>query len=142
MKHLSTPLQFFIGLAKVQSVVSRRFDSGLQGLSFSDFQILVHLSQAREGKLRRVDLAEKVGLTASGITRLLAPMEKVGLIKREKHVNDARVSYVLLAPGGRRKLEEALENADLLSEELLRHVDGKFVKEASTMLGDLGGRSL
>jgi DNA-binding MarR family transcriptional regulator len=109
---ISSSLQFFLNLSKVQSVMNRRFDASLRGLGFSDFVILFHLSQARDEKMRRIDLAEKVGLTASGITRLLAPMEKIGLIKRETDGRDARVSYVVLAKSGKRILEESLDDAE------------------------------
>ena len=61
----SVALQFFVNLSKIQSVVARRFDGRLNGIGFTDFMILLHLSQASEEKLRRIDLAEKVGLTAS-----------------------------------------------------------------------------
>jgi len=117
MTTLSPTLQFFLNLSKVQSMMNRKFDTGLRGLGFSDFLILFHLSQAKDEKLRRIDLAEKVGLTASGITRLLAPMEKIGLITREANERDARVSYVVLAKSGKRMLEESLEDAEIIAED-------------------------
>jgi DNA-binding MarR family transcriptional regulator len=94
-------LEFFLTLAKTQAVLGRRFDGKLSGLGLSEFMILYHLSVAKNEKLRRVDLAEKIGLTASGVTRILLPMEKIGLIKREINKQDARVSYTILAPGPR-----------------------------------------
>jgi len=139
MTEISPSLKFFLNLAKVQTVLARRFDLGLGGLGFSDFVILFHLSQVRDERLRRVDLAEKVGLTASGVTRLLAPMEKVGLIKRETTEHDARVSYVRLAPGGKGKLAEALEDAELLAEELISKEKAKNIVDLSQILVDLGG---
>ncbi len=120
MTEIKPSLQFFLELARIQAIMARRFDSRLGGgLGLSDFVILYHLSQAEDEKMRRVDLAEKIGLTASGITRLLAPMEKIGLIQREKDARDARVSYVMLAPGGKRLLSERLEKAELLADEVI-----------------------
>lgn len=118
--------------------MTRRFDRGLGGVGFSEFAILYHLSQARDGKLSRIDLAEKVGLTASGITRLLLPMEKVGLVKREASEQDARVSFVALASGGRRRLAEALERAELLSEEIIPSAKFSDLKKLSAILTELG----
>ena len=115
----TTSLQFFLNLAKIQAIMARRFDAGLGGLSLNEFIILLQLNQAEDNKLRRVDLADKIGLTSSGVTRLLIPMEKIGLLKREMNDHDARVRYVKLAPGGKRKLEEALERAELLSQEIV-----------------------
>jgi len=121
MEEISPSLDFFIQLAKAKTVLVRRFDNRLSfhGLGFNDFIILYHLSQAPQGKMRRIDLAEKVGLTASGVTRLLLPMEKIGLIKKEATEHDARISYVSLAPGGERLLNESMQEAEALAQELM-----------------------
>lgn len=140
MTTISPSVQFFLHLAKAQSVLGRRFDSGLNGLSQSDFMILYHLSRAKDGKMRRIDLAEKVGLTASGVTRLLAPMEKVGLVRRERNADDARVSEVSLASGGKTRLENTLEYAELLAEDLTPPGKAKKLEEFSEILMMLGGR--
>lgn len=137
MTKLNPALNFFLTFAKVKAVVTRRFDSSLGGLCFSELLILVNLSQAQGEKLRRIDLAEKVGLTASGVTRQLIPMEKVGLVKRESNVQDARVSYVTLAPGGKRVLVEALERAEILADELLPKAELKKVQELMGVLTQL-----
>jgi DNA-binding MarR family transcriptional regulator len=119
MTTLTTALKTVLNLNKVNTILSRRFDNSLGGVSFNEFIILYHISQSPDGKMRRIDLAEKIGLTASGVTRLLLPMEKTGLIKRGEAEHDARVSYVLIATGGQRRLTEALERAEELTEELL-----------------------
>jgi DNA-binding MarR family transcriptional regulator len=138
MKEMSASLQLFIRLAKVNAIMTRRFDGRLgNGLGFNDFVILVSLSQSPSGKLRRVDLAEHLGLTASGVTRMLTPMEKIGLVRRETNEHDARVSYVSLAPGGKRVLAETMERAELVSEEVV--VPMKAQKLNELMTGSLNG---
>ncbi|MDD2486902.1 MAG: MarR family transcriptional regulator [Candidatus Gracilibacteria bacterium] len=132
-------LEFFLNLAKVQAVMFRRFDSSLGGLGFNEFIILYHLSQIKDNKLRRIDLADKIGLTASGVTRMLLPMEKIGLVSRETNENDARVSYVILAPGGRLKLEETLERAQHLSGELIPTDKRDRLLDLSILINDIGG---
>ncbi len=120
MKTISAQLKFLLGLARVQALTARRFDSKLGGgLSFSDFQVLYYLSRAPEEKMRRIDLAEQMALTASGITRMLLPMEKIGLVSREASSHDARVSYVKLSPGGKRLLSERMSDAELVAAELI-----------------------
>jgi DNA-binding MarR family transcriptional regulator len=57
--------------------------------------------------IRRSDLAELVGLTPSGITRLINPMEKIGLVKKEENLRDARVSLVTLSTAGKQVYEDA-----------------------------------
>lgn len=136
---ITEQVKFFVNLAKIQSELNRKFDSGLGGLSLSEFMILLHLSNAEGEKLRRVDLAEKVGLTQSGITRLLLPMEKIGLVKKETDKTDARASFVKIANGGKTKLIDGLERAELLAEELLDGTSAKKLEDLSGILSSLGG---
>lgn len=119
MQDIHPTVRFVIDLARIQAILNRRFDSGLGGLGLSEFIILLHLNEAGAAGMRRIDLAERIGLTASGVTRLLSPMEKIGLVKREANRDDARSSLVMIAPGGKRKLEEGMECAELLAEEIV-----------------------
>lgn len=133
---------FVVILARAAALVARRFDRTLGGLSLHDFIILYHLSEAPDERLRRVDLAQKIGVTASGVTRMLMPMEKIGLVKTEEHTTDARVRYVKLAPGGRRVLGEVVEDAERISGELVvgkeaSVTDGmQLLKEVALRAGD------
>lgn len=129
MKKISDSLSVFLNLTKIQAIMARRFDGHLGGLGLNEFIILYHLNQAENEKMRRVDLAEKIGLTASGVTRLLLPMEKVGYVTKEVNEHDARVSYVLLAPGGKRKLIDAIERAELFCEEIMPSIQAKKYEE-------------
>jgi len=116
MKQPSDALEFFLKLSKIQTVMTRKFDGYVGNLT--EFRILLTLSQASGKKMRRIDLADSIGLTASGVTRLLLPMEKIGLVSREIHPTDARASFVLLAPGGARELTEKLERAELFADDI------------------------
>jgi DNA-binding MarR family transcriptional regulator len=138
MAAISPSVKLIINLSKINAVMSRRFDNGLGGLGFNEFIVLFHLSQADSERMRRIDLAEKLGLTASGITRILLPMEKIGLIKKEAHERDARVSWVLLASGGKRRLAEALERAEYLADELIPADQSKKVKDWANIFEALG----
>lgn len=130
-------IELFLQLARTQAVLNRRFDNALGGLGFNEFIILWHLDQAPDKKMSRIDLSDKLGFTASGITRLLLPMEKIGLVKKETHASDARISLVLLAPGGKRKLSEALDRAELLIETVLGSVKPSKTAALSEFLSDL-----
>ncbi|MER7581533.1 MarR family winged helix-turn-helix transcriptional regulator [Kitasatospora sp. NPDC097691] len=108
------PLDTALRLVRAQTAVVKRFDAslgGLHGVSLSDFTMLLHLAQAPGGRMRRVDLAEALGLTASGVTRGLAPLERIGLVTREAAARDARVAYAALTPTGRERLAEMLHTA-------------------------------
>ena len=131
-------LNFFLSLAKFQTELTRRLDAGLNGISFNELIILYHLSQSENEKMRRIDLADKIGLTASGVTRLLLPMEKIGLIAKEANEHDARVSYVVLASGGRTKLSEGLERLEIFSEDLIPADKENKIEEMTKLISEIG----
>lgn len=137
MKKINTSINFCISIAKFQTELSRRLDARLNGIGFNELIILYHLSLADGAKMRRIDLAEKLGLTASGITRLLLPMEKIGLIKKEANKHDARVSYVVLAPGGKTKLSEGMERMEIYCEEIIPENKIKKLEEFSGLLVEI-----
>ena len=60
--------------------------------------------------MRRVDLAEQVLLTASGITRLLDGLERSGYVARGSCPSDRRVVYAVLTDAGLAKFREASES--------------------------------
>jgi len=133
-------LDFCLRLARTHAAVVRRLDTTLGshfGLSFSDFMLLNHLANAPGGRLRRVDLAEKQGLTASGVTRSLLPLEKIGVIARRADERDARVSYALLTPAGHDMLDNALPVARETCKELVRNTKQEELAALSTVLGNL-----
>lgn len=142
MHDINPQIKFFLNLGKAQAALSQRFDRGLGGLGFSEFLILISLDQAEDGKMRRVDLAKKIGLTASGVTRLLLPMEKVGLVKSGPVEDDARVRFVVLAPGGKRKLDEAMERLEILAAELIPSSRNRELSALSELLMEIGGKAL
>ena len=69
--------------------------------------MLLLLSHADGRRLRRVDLAERTVLTASGITRLLDGLERAGYVEKARCDSDARVTYAQLTEVGLEKLEVA-----------------------------------
>ncbi|REL24018.1 MarR family transcriptional regulator [Rhodohalobacter sp. SW132] len=124
-----------------QALIARRFDARLSfhSLSLNDFMILFHLSQAPDEKLRRIDLAEKVGLSASAITKKISPLEKIGMVEKEANARDARVSLVKLAKGGKRILEEAMSSAEMAAEELYPKEKEQKLEASNQVLIELGG---
>lgn len=77
------------------------------GLTINDYEALLLLSTADEGRLRRVDLARQLVLTPSGVTRLLEGLEEAGLVERETCDSDLRVTYAQLTDAGRERLDAA-----------------------------------
>jgi DNA-binding MarR family transcriptional regulator len=89
-------------MATFHAHLLKKIDAELSvhGISFTEFLVLHYLNEAPKLTMRRIDLAEKIGLSASGVTRLLNPMEKIGLVQRKSNPRDARVSLVELSDAG------------------------------------------
>jgi DNA-binding MarR family transcriptional regulator len=103
----------WVGLLRAHATTTRRFNAELvaqHGLTLNDYEVLLHLSRADGRRLRRVDLAERVLLTPSGITRLLEGLERGGFVERAACDSDARVTYAQLTDVGEQKLREAAES--------------------------------
>jgi DNA-binding MarR family transcriptional regulator len=139
---VSASLEFTLRLARAQATLVRRLDQvlgGYHGISFSDFMLLHYLSRAPGGRLRRVDLAERQCLTASGVTRTLLPLEKIGLVERQQDPRDARVAYAAITPTGLELLNNAVVVADQISKDLLRSCPPDQFDGLSTALGLIAG---
>ena len=142
MKPGEKKLQFFLKLARVQAQVTRHLDRQSGMFGWTGFQVLYYLNSAAEQRMRRIDLAEKLALTASGVTRLLLPMEKLGLVEREACEGDARVSYVKLTAAGKRQLTECTEDVEYAAAELLSpDRDGRDLMDFFSVftIGQIGG---
>ena len=92
---------------------------GIHGLSLSDFAALHHLFAAPGYRLRRVDLARRLALTPSGVTRLLNPLERRGIVAREEAGHDARATYAVLTSSGRTLIKNATATMGAFAESLL-----------------------
>jgi DNA-binding MarR family transcriptional regulator len=138
----SSASELCLTIARVHALLQRRFDAALgshHGISFSDFQLLNHLRAAPGARLRRVDLADKLGVTASGVTRSLLPLEKIGLVAREADPRDARVAYAVITATGQELLANAGVTLNLASREVLRSVPPDQVAAMAASLGALAG---
>jgi DNA-binding MarR family transcriptional regulator len=103
-------LESWIAFVRSHAAITRELSAQLQrehGLTLNDYEVLLHLSHAEGGMMRRVDLAQTVLLTASGITRLLEGLERSGFVCKETCDSDARVSYAKLTDEGAQKLSDA-----------------------------------
>jgi DNA-binding MarR family transcriptional regulator len=97
----------WVRMLRGHATLTRRMDATLRelhGLSLNEFEILLQLWHAEDGRLRRVDLAQRLVVTQGGITRLLAGLERQELVERQSCDTDARVVYACLTGSGKRKL--------------------------------------
>jgi DNA-binding MarR family transcriptional regulator len=119
---MTTSLQTVLDLALARTLVLRHVDTPLghhHGVSLSDLALLLELRNAPDEKLRRVDLATRLGVTPSGIARQVAPLERIGLVGRESNPRDARLALVTLTDAGRRIADEASVTANEAAESAL-----------------------
>ena len=103
-------LDAWIRFLRAHAALTRELSADLvaeHGLTLNDYEVLLHLARAPGKRMRRVDLAESILLTASGITRLLEGLERSGLVARELCDTDPRVVYARLTEAGAEKLREA-----------------------------------
>jgi DNA-binding MarR family transcriptional regulator len=122
----------FGSLLGAYATLSRELSTSLvatHGLTINDYGCLLLLSRAGEQGMRRIDLANQLQLSPSGITRLLDRLEDQGFVGKGECKEDARVSYAILTEAGLEKLKEAapdhIEDIDrrltaVLSEDELR----------------------
>jgi DNA-binding MarR family transcriptional regulator len=125
---------------RAHAAITRELSSRLEArheLTLSDFDVLVQLYYAEGRRMRRIDIARSVLLTASGITRLLDGLEACGLVAKERCESDARVTYAVLTEAGVKKIEEARESHNADIEELF---GSRFAPEEREQLTELLGR--
>jgi DNA-binding MarR family transcriptional regulator len=77
------------------------------GVTFAEYDVLLRLGRAPERALRMSDLAERVLLSPSGVTRLVDRLSARGLVERKADPDDARVALATLTTEGTRSLRRA-----------------------------------
>jgi DNA-binding MarR family transcriptional regulator len=151
-KRMSTPvlprerqLEAWVRFLRAHAALTRALSADLvagHGLTINDYEALLHLQREPEKMLRRVDLAERVLLTASGITRLLEGLENAGLVERAACATDRRVVYAKLTEAGEQKLREASgTHLAGLHELFTSRFDEDELAALSSLLGRLPGAS-
>ena len=103
-------LSVWVRLLRAHASLKRTFNAQLQadhGLTVNDYEALLLLSHEPETHLKRVELAERLQLTPSGVTRLLDGLQDAGYVEKAACDADARVTYAVLTAAGRSALEAA-----------------------------------
>jgi DNA-binding MarR family transcriptional regulator len=90
--------------------VVERLDRDLRqahGITFGEYDVLLRLGRTPERALRMSDLAERVLLSPSGVTRLVDRLAARDLLERRTDPTDARVALASLTTEGSRLLRRA-----------------------------------
>ena len=80
---------------------------GGTGVPLAWYDVLLQLAEAPQRRLRMAELADRVLLSRSGLTRLIDRLQAEGLVRREPSPDDARGTYTVLTPEGLQRLRRA-----------------------------------
>ena len=97
-------------MTSVYGRVIKRLDDDLQEahrISLREYQVLVQLSEADGAALRMADLADRLSVSPSGLTRRLDGLVREGLVRRQACQSDRRGTWAVLSPAGRAALKDA-----------------------------------
>ena len=95
---------------RAHAKVTRVLDAELAAecdLPLGSYEVLLHLNEAPERRLRMTDLADRVLLSRSGLTRLVDRLERDGLIQRQSCPSDLRGTNAVLTDAGYERLRAA-----------------------------------
>jgi DNA-binding MarR family transcriptional regulator len=98
------------GLLRMTSRLNARMNRQLQdeyGISLADYEVLVALSEAPEGRLRVFETVDALAWEQSRVSHQLARMQRRGLITRQDCATDARGAFAVLTEAGRAAIERA-----------------------------------
>jgi DNA-binding MarR family transcriptional regulator len=105
-----TELRAWQALLHAHHDITKKLDADLRrehGLSFDSYDVLLRLARASGGALRMTDLADRVMVPRSTLTRRVDRLVEQGLVERERPTADARTMLTRLTRQGRRVLARA-----------------------------------
>jgi DNA-binding MarR family transcriptional regulator len=114
------------GLLRVHAGMTKALDAELMRehrLPLSSYEVLLYLADSPEGRLRMSELADRVLLSRSGLTRLVDRMERDGLLRRQRCEVDQRGWFAEITDDGRELFERARRtHLDGVRERFLSHL--------------------
>jgi DNA-binding MarR family transcriptional regulator len=125
---------------RAHATITRRLEAELVAeheLPLPSYDVLVQLSEAPERRLRMTELADRVLLSRSGLTRLADRLERDGLISRQACPSDARGTLAVLTDAGLARLQAAWPTH---RRGVAEHVTGRLSKEEVSELNRLLGK--
>ena len=103
-------------------------------LTLGDYQVFVYLSEAPDRSMRMCDLADRLQLSPSGLTRRLDGLVKAGFVTREPSVDDRRVMLATLTAAGFAALEKAApDHVASVRRHIFDHLDGDQVEALASI---------
>ena len=104
-----------------------------QGLALADYGVLVNLAEAEGGRMRMSELADRLLLSPSGLTRRLDGLVAAGLVERARCGSDRRGAYAVLTASGRKRLQRAAPDH---VEQVRRHFVTRLTRKQLSALAE------
>jgi DNA-binding MarR family transcriptional regulator len=105
------------------------------GMPIAWYDVLLQLAEAPERRLRMAELADRVLLSRSGLTRLIDRLQAEGLVRREPSPEDARGTFTVLTADGMTRLRAAAPvHLAGISRHWLTHFSEDELRELAAML--------
>jgi DNA-binding MarR family transcriptional regulator len=106
------------------------------GMPLAWYDVLLQLVEAPNRRLRMAELADRVLLSRSGLTRLIDRLQAEGLVRREPSKDDARGTYTVITQAGRDRLRNAAPSHLASIERIwMRHYSDDELREIGELLG-------
>ncbi|WP_299082474.1 MarR family transcriptional regulator [uncultured Paraglaciecola sp.] len=140
MENRSNDIAVALRLIKKTTTLSKRLDSALgsiHGIGLTEYLVLDTLMSISTRALKRIDIADNLGKSASGITRVLLPMEKTGLITKDIRERDARVSLVKITDSGATIFEDATVTMQQKCSQIFENWSEDDISLVSRLLGKI-----
>lgn len=130
-------------VARLFCVLPRVLDADLvrdHGLSLHEYVVLMNLSEEAEAGLRMSDLATRVSLSQSGMTRIVDRLAREGLVDRVKAPSDGRGCLAVITQGGLARLRGAYPtHLRGVRQHVIDHLAGMDLRAFADAVGRFGG---
>ena len=136
----NSPLASVLALLRAHARIEEQFGNALgsiHGLALKELLLMMHLERAPRSRLSRIDLAKRLHVSASTVTRMTLPMEKLGMVGRQADPRDARLAYVVLTAAGQRLVTDARATLERSADRLF---SDRWAKAEIATLARLLGR--
>jgi DNA-binding MarR family transcriptional regulator len=140
-RRLAAWTSFVLSYNQMTKVLEREMADGA-GLTLSQYDVLLRLSEVPGGRMRMTDLAQAIVYSSGGLTRLFERMCRTGLTRRENSADDRRVVYAVLTDEGRARLRAASRvHLEGVRRHFAHHLDEREVDVVADFLARLTASS-
>jgi DNA-binding MarR family transcriptional regulator len=102
--------RIWFGLMETYDSLLRALDARMlaeHNMPLSAFEALMHITHAEEGAISIAQLALRVRLSPSQVSRIAIDLERRGLVQRQRSATDSRSTEVAITDAGRAQLQHA-----------------------------------